>query len=167
MSAVGGNRTLASGTKAGTIEQCSRNVSHRLRLCFLLAQHPAAHEASSTTTGRDALFYGQRNGTTEALADVAAGKPLKLYSHIFGGRIESIHTPGLLDCNPLSRHSTQGGILFAPLPDADWQEGQAYTDDQNRAASAARSFARQYNRTMFEARRAELLRACPLARLGD
>ena len=111
--------------------------------------------------------YAHRNGEAEARADLARGRPLKLYAHLLNGRAPGFSTPGLPGCDPRVVGGEAARALFAPLPAADWQEGVRYTHEQQRIAQAARRFARRYNRTIFRARAAQVTRLCPRARLGD
>lgn len=143
----------------------AKRLAPAAALAFL-ALHLPAH-AFDAVSAREAPSYGQRNGELEALSDIAAGRPLKLYSHVFDGRIPGFSTPGLLNCSPAFSRPAEGRILFAPLPEADWREGIAYTAEQGRAADAARRFARLYNRTIFQARMSEIRRTCPQVRLVE
>jgi hypothetical protein len=109
--------------------------------------------------------YNKRSGETEAQADLAAGRPVKLYAHVFNGRAPGYKVPGLLDCNPGLAKGSNGKALFSPLPDADWQEGETYSAEHYRRAEAANRFAIQYNRAMFRARKLQIVQVCPGARL--
>ena len=131
---------------------------------FLASEGPAC--AGPPASGRPAP-YAERNGEAEARTDLARGRPLKLYAHVFNGRAPAFRTPGLLDCDPRIVAGEEARALFVPLPAADWQEGVKYTDEQQRIAQAARRFASQYNRTIFRARKAQVIRLCPRARLGE
>ncbi len=123
--------------------------------------------AGDPASGRQALSYAERSGEAEARTDLARKKPLKLYTHVFNGRAPAFRTPGLLYCDPRVVAGEEAQALFVPLPAADWQEGVKYTDEQQRMAEAARHFASQYNRTIFRARKAQVTRLCPRARLGE
>ena len=144
-------------------------LSNRLAaavLTFFLMSGGQAY-AGESVSGRQALSYTERNGKAEARADLARGMPPRLYAHVFNGRAPGFRTPGLLDCDPRVVAGEEARALFVPLPAADWQEGVQYTDEQQRITQAAQRFAGQYNRTIFRARKAQVTRLCPRARLGD
>ena len=123
--------------------------------------------ADQPVSGRQAPPFAERNGEAEAHTDLVRGKPLKLYTHVFNGRAPGFRTPGLLYCDPRVVAGGEAQALFVPLPAADWQEGVEYTDEQQRIAEAAQHFASQYNRTIFRAKKAQVTRLCPRARLGE
>ena len=124
-----------------------------------------ALSAQASESQLQAQFYAGRNGEAEAQADLAAGKPLKLYAHVLNGRAPGFRAPGLLNCDPGLVGGTEGQRLFAPLPKADWQEGEKYPAEYYREAEAANRFASRYNQTIFKARKAQILRLCPRGRL--
>jgi hypothetical protein len=84
--------------------------------------------------------------------------------HAYNGRAPGFKIPGLTNCSP-GAVGTVLFVSFASLPEADWQEGQHYTETEARDADAARHFASQYNRTVLQTYRVQLARACPNARL--
>ena len=135
-------------------------------LTIFLASGGQAY-AGQPVSGRHAPSYAERNGEAEARSDLARGKPLKLYTHVFNGRAPAFWTPGLLYCDPRVVAGEGAQALFVPLPAADWQEGVRYTDEHQRIAEAAQRFASQYNRRIFRARKAQVTRLCPRARLGE
>lgn len=57
--------------------------------------------------------------------------------------------------------------MFVPLPDADWQEGADYNDEQHRKREIATKFAVEHNQAAFRSGKARILRLCPDARLDD
>jgi len=124
-----------------------------------------AMSAQAGESQLQAQVYAGRNGEAEAQADLAAGKPLKLYAHVSNGRAPGFRAPGLLNCDPTLVGGAEGQRLFAPLPEADWQEGEKYPAEYYRGAEAANRFASQYNQMIFQARKAQILRFCPLGRL--
>ena len=104
--------------------------------------------------------FAGRNGEIEALAEMEAGKPARLYSHVYDTVVAGYRSPGVLDCWP---HETRAPI-FLPLPEADFREGEDKPKNKLQAESAYR-FAWAYNRQVFKARASELKRICPNARL--
>lgn len=124
-----------------------------------------ALSAQASASKLQAQSYAGRNGEVEAQADLAAGKPLKLYAHVSNGRAPGFRAPGLLNCDPALVGGTEGQWLFAPLPEADWQEGEKYPAEYYREAEAANRFASQYNQTIFQVRKAQVIRFCPRGRL--
>ncbi len=123
--------------------------------------------AGQPASRRQTPTFAERNGEAEAHTDLARGKPVKLYTHVLNGRAPGFRTPGLLYCDPRVVAGEEAQALFVPLPAADWQEGVEYTDEHQRIAEAAQRFASQYNRTIFRARKAQVTRFCPRARLGE
>lgn len=142
-------------------------LPNRIAAAVLAIMLVGASQADAAEASPRPLSHAERNGEAEARADLAAGRPLKLYTHAFNGRIPMVRFPGLVDCYPDRLAKGETRVLLAPLPDADWQEGETYTDEQTLRAQAARRFASQYNRTILRAYRAELAQICPNARLVD
>jgi hypothetical protein len=103
-----------------------------------------------------------RSGEAEALADLAAGAPVKLYTHVWGGEGVWFRTPGLLYCDP-DRNSgdREAQELFAEIPDANMSEGVILPADRQSRQLHAFLFAQTYNLTMFERRRDDVVRFCP------
>jgi len=116
---------------------------------------------------RDAPSYAERNGEAEARRDLEGGGLPRLYRHRHNARVPTMRIPGLLSCEPGGVAWGEPAIIFMPLPEADWSEGLLYTAEQSRNAEAARRFASQYNRTMLQAFKEQLDRACPNARLTE
>ncbi len=127
------------------------------------APTPALVERPAWTVASN---YDKRSGNAQALADLAGGKPTKLYWYAFEGEAPHYLTPGLLNCDPdLDTVYSGTNALFASLPDGDFSEGQVYSEFQRNRAVAARGFARSYNRTMFRERSAEIISVCPEVKL--
>lgn len=126
----------------------------------LTPSQPAASASLSANSVTDS-FIG-RDGEAEALASLRNGEPLKLFSHEVNAEVPRYNTPGLLNCDP-----DQDGAqhIFRPLPEADWSEGNYYTEEQQKRAVSARSFAKEYNLAMFRERRAVILKVCPRAQI--
>jgi hypothetical protein len=104
--------------------------------------------------------WSGRSGEAEALADLANGSTLKLYTHLLAGERAQLRTPGLRNCDP-DRSARGAGWLFAPIPDADMSESIRYTDEQLSRMRAASAFAKSYNLTIFNHRRATIAQLCP------
>jgi hypothetical protein len=103
--------------------------------------------------------YDGRNGAAEALDDVIAGLPLKLYEHQHNQIGASSRTPGVY-C-PSAGSSAFAKLKRVRIEEAGFAEGRTLTRTESRRAQAARAFAYLYNTTMFDAHRSELRRACP------
>jgi hypothetical protein len=131
------------------------------RLSYIRLEYPQPVQVK-TLPHPDRFF--QRNGETEALAEIRAGKPTRLYSHVYNGRAPGFATPGIRRCDQ-SRSGAQA--IFVPLPEADWGEGPVYTGEKAARAASALKFAKAYNQTMFRARKADVLVICPNAGLDD
>ena len=89
------------------------------------------------------------------------GKPTKLFTRIYNTRGPGFDTPGVLDCNPGSVRGGRSQAIFTWLNEANWSEAAPYPPHY--AENVA--FAWHFNRTMFLARREEIVRICPEARL--
>lgn len=116
---------------------------------------PSAGQASNP--------WASRSGQAEALADIAAGRPIKLfYQSLFGER-EFVHTPGLSNCNP-DRYDVPDDARsqFEPLG-ADYSESIQYTAEEHARITSATQFAKAYNVTMFTMKRGDVLKICPAA----
>jgi hypothetical protein len=110
--------------------------------------------------------YARRDGRVEARADLAAGRPLKLYVHEHNGRAPGFRTPGLTSCSPhFNSGRAEARGLFVLIPEANWSEGERYTAAQLGLAADAERFAHAYNQTGFAARKRQIARACPKVRL--
>jgi hypothetical protein len=107
-----------------------------------------------------------RDGGTEARADLAAGKALKLYANIHDGRFFHYVTPGLLDCGPGTAAVQEGSALFERIAAGDFSDSGRYTSEQLKEMGEARRFASAYNRAVFRAKEKQILRVCPRARLA-
>ena len=110
--------------------------------------------------------YFGRNGEAEALADLARGKPVKLYSYEWEGEVPRYVTPGLLNCDPdLNDDPVAANAVFSPLPEENGSEGNphTHTEEHEKRAASARRFAKAYNLTMFHRRSEQILRMCPSA----
>jgi hypothetical protein len=107
-----------------------------------------------------------RDGVTEASADLAAGKALKLYINIHDGRFFHYVTPGLLHCGPDTAAAQEGSTLFERIAIGDFSDSGRYTSEQFKEMGQARQFASAYNRTVFRAKEKQILEVCPQARLA-
>jgi hypothetical protein len=116
---------------------------------------------AATPDARRTPSFAERDGTAEALADLSAGRPIKFYSHVFNGRVPGFRTPGLTYCSP----DWADPRSFTPLPAADWAEGETYSARREEEAGAAMRFAKAYNLTIFERRKADVVRLCPRVQL--
>lgn len=105
--------------------------------------------------------FASRDGKAEAIAELAAGGPARLYSHVSNGRAPGFSTPGLRFCGPNYAATPKGRSLFRPLHEADWQEPEPFPPQ----FEAAVRFARAYNLTMFKRRKAQIVRVCRRVRL--
>lgn len=113
------------------------------------------------TAATKAVPFSQRNGELEAKADIKAGNPTTLYSAVFNGRAPGFRTPGIAYCDPRYADGRGSRVVFAKLPEADWQEPNPPPPQSKEALQ----FARQYNQAMFKAREADIKSACPNARM--
>lgn len=114
------------------------------------------HERAKRELSVEAANYANRDGKAEAVAELAGGKPARLYTHIWNGRAPGYRTPGLTRCDP--RYATiDPETLFRPLPEADWQEPGPFPPQYE----AAVKFARAYNLTMYANRKVQIMRVCP------
>jgi len=105
--------------------------------------------------------FANRDGAREVWADVRAGAAPRLYWHAEDGFAPGSATPGIVGCDP----QPSATVTFIGQPEARFQEGEPVVEDRLRRAVSAIRFARTYNRTMFEAYRAEIKVTCPHARL--
>lgn len=105
--------------------------------------------------------WAGKSGRAEALADLAAGRPIKLYTHVFAGDRAKFRTPGLLNCD-LDQSAKGAEWLFAPLRDGDWSASILYTSAERSRQLAAFAFAKAYNLTIFEHKRELIVRLCPM-----
>lgn len=105
--------------------------------------------------------WAGRSGEAEALADIAAGRPIKLYIQYIAGEREIIRTPGLRNCNP-DRFDVASSARFNFVSvGADYSESIRYTEEQLDRFDSATLFAKAYNVTIFSKKRAELRKICP------
>jgi len=109
--------------------------------------------------------WAGRSGEAEALADIAAGRPVKLYTHVYGGERGGFRSPGLLYCDPDQNIGKAALNLFAFIPEANVSEGVIYTPAQQVRQHSASSFARSYNLTMFSRKSDYIVRLCPKVQL--
>lgn len=124
---------------------------------------PQAVTSQASTTIRLGNISSGRDGEAEAIASLRRGEPPRLFAHEVNAEYPSYNTPGLLNCDPAEDGARD---LFRPLPEADWSEGNYYTEEQLRRAEAARSFAKAYNLAIFRERRSVILKVCPRAQIG-
>jgi hypothetical protein len=112
--------------------------------------------------------YAGRNGEAEALADIARGRPPKVYYRDVCGDHCRKQAAGLLNCNP-ERFDTQKApkTFFVPIPEADADSDYGHTQEQNARRHSAFFFAKSYNLTMFRKRKREILRVCPAAAVAE
>jgi hypothetical protein len=130
----------------------------------LLMSWSSVHQARA---GAPNAQLTSRDGGTEARADLAAGKALKLYTNIHDGRFFHYVTPGLLDCGPDAAAAQEGSALFFErIAAGDFSDSGRYTGEQLKEMDEARRFASAYNRTVFRAKEKQILRVCPQARLA-
>lgn len=107
-----------------------------------------------------------RSGEAEALADLANGRPVKLYTHVYGGERAGFRSPGLLYCDPEQNIGNKAAEnLFAFIPEANMSEGVIYTLAQQARQRSASSFARSYNLTMFSRKYDYIVQLCPKVEL--
>lgn len=127
---------------------------------------PATLAPVTPASGREAanIPFAQRDGRAEALADIAAHRPVRLYMHRADGVIPVTIVPGLADCPPRDAARPGARVQFVHLPAADWAEGHTYSAEQDREIGAAHQFARDYNATMLRKRRPAVLSVCPKVR---
>jgi hypothetical protein len=104
--------------------------------------------------------YSGRNGVLEALDDVAAHRPAKLYAYHKAQIDYASRTPGL-DCPDTSSSAGLWKIRHVFIDEASDSEGYMPSWVKMRRGEAARSFAYLYNITMLRTHRAEIERACP------
>lgn len=112
------------------------------------------------TAAASVVRWVNRDGAVQARADLRAGKPPTLLWHYFNGRIPGTRLPGVRNCGWANRDGNN--LRFVHFDEADWSEGLIIPE-----VSAAWRFAERYNRAMFKARKARILRVCPDARLDD
>ena len=104
-----------------------------------------------------------RSGEAEALADIANGRPVKLFYQYIAGERMFIRTPGLLNCNP-ERYDVSEDARSKLVPlGADYSESVQYTNEERSRITSATLFARAYNVTMFTKKRDDVLKICPAA----
>ena len=119
-----------------------------------------------TPAGEDSNPWAGRSGEAEALADLANGRPVKLYTHVYGGERAGFRSPGLLYCDPEQNIGNKAAEnLFVFIPEANVSEGVIYTPAQQARQHSASSFARSYNLTMFSRRYDYIVQLCPKVEL--
>ena len=115
--------------------------------------------AAAATASKDP--WAGRSGESEALADIAAGRPIKLYTREISGERDVTETPGLRNCNPERFDvSVNARSKFKPLG-ADYYESNHYTSEELARLRSATLFARSYNLTWFAKKHFEVLKICP------
>ena len=122
--------------------------------------------AQSEAKGSVDAYYG-RDGQAEALADIAQGKPARIYICSICGEFCRLEGVNILNCEP-ERFDTQTApkTFFVSLPpEANGDSSLRQTPEQRVRGLSAYYFASSYNRTMFRQRKNEVLRRCPRATL--
>lgn len=110
--------------------------------------------------------WAHRSGEAEALADLASGRPVKLYTHVWGGERAGFRSPGLLYCDPDQNIGNRAAeAMFAFIPEANVSEGVIYTPAEQSLQRSASTFARAYNLTVFHQKRDFIVRLCPKVEL--
>lgn len=112
-----------------------------------------AREADEGAAPDPDRFIG-RDGIAEARESIAAGNPPKLYMHVFNGYAPGWATPGIAYCQPWS----DDVVSFEDIPELAWSEGSAPNPPE---PPNARSFAIDFNKTMFEAHERQIKMVCP------
>jgi hypothetical protein len=118
-------------------------------------QETEKQSADSATRLDPDRFVG-RDGRAEALADTAAGKPPKLYWHVFDGVAPGERVPGIVGCGPRASNV----VRFEIINELNFSEGR---DNPLPHATNAYSFAADFNRTMFKANERRIKQVCPNA----
>ena len=124
---------------------------------LLLSGHVFVDADNRSEPEIEAASYATRDGEAEALAALSAGKPPRLFTHVWNGRAPGFRTPGLRLCSPDQAVTLEERSLFLPLPEADWSEPSPLPLQYD----AAVRFARAYNLTMYARRKAQIVRVCP------
>lgn len=119
--------------------------------------HSLRHASAPAAVGR--------SGEAEALADIGAGRPIKLYFQSLFGEREFIRTPGLKNCNPHRYDVTKNAREQFEHLNADYFEDIQYSPEEHARITAATQFAEAYNVTMFKLKRVDVLKICPAAAL--
>jgi len=133
---------------------------------LVIPLHAADGGATPTLRAPASDPWYDRSGKAEALADLANGRPVKLYTHVFGGERGGSKTPGLLYCDPDQNIGSKAALdLFVYILEANMSEGVIYTLDQQAKQHSALSFARPYNLTMYKFKRKHVRRLCPKVEL--
>ena len=110
--------------------------------------------------------WAGRSGEAEALADLANGRPVKLYTHVLGGERAGFRSPGLLYCDPDQNIGSKAAeAMFVSIPDANFSEGVIYTPAELSLSRSASVFARAYNLTMYHRHRGYIVSLCPKVEL--
>ena len=96
------------------------------------------------------------------MADLANGRPVKIYTHTYGGERAGFRSPGLLYCDPDQNIGDKAAeAMFAFIPEANESEGVIYTPAEQSLQRSASVFARAYNLTVFHRQRDYIVRLCP------
>jgi hypothetical protein len=109
--------------------------------------------------------YAGRDGKAEANEAFRAGRPARVYTHVFNGFYPGWVSPGLELCSPETGSGAEANSLFKTVPELAFQESVAPTSEESRLASSAGPFALAYNQETFRLRRKDLARICPEVRL--
>ena len=133
-------------------------------LAYILACLVASLAGLVTPSG--AGQWASRSGEAEALADLSAGRPLKVYTHGWGGERAGFRSPGLLYCDPDQNIGSKAAMaIFATIADGDVSEGVRYTAAEQALQQSASAFARAYNLTIFRKKRDQIVALCPKVQL--
>jgi hypothetical protein len=119
---------------------------------------------ASRPVGEATNPWAGKSGQAEALADIAEGRPVKLFYQTLMGEREFVRTPGLSNCNPDRFDVPESERSKLVLLGANYSESVQYTDEENSRVTTATLFARAYNVTMFTMKRDEVRRICPSAK---
>lgn len=120
-------------------------------------------EIANSSAATPTKSWSERSGKVEALAHLAERQSVKLLYQAMAGEGEFLRTPGLRNCDP-DRFDVPANARssFEPLG-ADYSESVPYSAEEMARLASATRFARDYNLTMFQERRNEVLKICPSA----
>ena len=137
---------------------------------ILLASCASAQSSAAPPTQPDEVStnpWAGKSGKAQALADIAAGRPVRLYLHFMAGERAIELTPGLNNCNPERFDvSLSARSRFIPLGE-DFHSDRIRTGAEIARQHSALVFARTYNLTMFRKRKADVLFICPSAEIDE
>jgi hypothetical protein len=145
------------------LASCQNAPEHRVTSAsYAQAEESSVDSLKPVPPGETSDPWAGRSGEAEALADLAAGRPVKLYTHVYGGERAGFRSPGLLYCDPDQNNGDKTAEnLFAFVPEANVSEGVIYTPAQQARQRSASSFARSYNLTIFHRKHDYIVRLCP------